>query len=42
MLLAVAGEAWLAFAQEVRRQVAALGILDASRGKCRILALVDV
>lgn len=42
MLLAVAGEAGPALAQEVRRQVAALGILDASRGECRVVALVDV
>jgi hypothetical protein len=42
MLLAVAGKAGLALAQEVRRQVAALGVLDASRRESWVVALVDV
>ena len=42
VLLAVADEAGLALAQEVGRQVAALGVLDASGGDRRLRALVDV
>lgn len=40
--LAVAEVARLAFAQEVGRKVATLGVLHASRGECRVIALVDV
>lgn len=40
--LAVADVAGFAFAEEIGGKVAALGVLDASRGKNRVIALVDV
>lgn len=40
--LAVADVARFAFAQEVGGKVATLGVLDASRGERRVIALVDV
>jgi len=39
---AVAYVSGLAFAQEMRRQVTALGVLDASTDDGRILAFVDI
>lgn len=40
--LAVPGVSWKAFAQKVCRQVAALGVLHASGGERRVLALVYI